>query len=60
MAGGDAHDRRGFWRTMGRKTLRTLDERYPTKETLDAAIAGMEDGTPERPAQAFSSGDFSY
>ena len=31
----------------GNQTLLTLHELYPSKEALDAAIAGMEDGMPE-------------
>ena len=31
----------------GGKTLLVLHELYPSKEALDAAIAGMEDGMPE-------------
>jgi uncharacterized protein YndB with AHSA1/START domain len=34
-----------------RKTLVVLHERYPSKEALDAAIAGMEGGMPEMFAQ---------
>ena len=33
------------------KTLLVLHERYPSKEALDASIAGMEDGMPESFAQ---------
>jgi uncharacterized protein YndB with AHSA1/START domain len=33
------------------KTLLTLREVYPTKEALDRALAGMEDGMPEQFAQ---------
>jgi uncharacterized protein YndB with AHSA1/START domain len=33
------------------KTLLVLHERYPSKEALDAAIAGMADGMPESFAQ---------
>jgi uncharacterized protein YndB with AHSA1/START domain len=33
------------------KTLLVLHERYPSKEALDAAIAGMEGGMPETFAQ---------
>jgi uncharacterized protein YndB with AHSA1/START domain len=32
----------------GGKTLLVLHELYPSKETLDAAIAGMEGGMPEQ------------
>ncbi len=32
---------------QGGKTLLTMHERYPTKEALDASIAGMEDGMSE-------------
>jgi len=32
----------------GGKTLLVLHERYPSKEALDAAIAGMEGGMPEQ------------
>jgi uncharacterized protein YndB with AHSA1/START domain len=35
----------------GGKTLLVLHERYPSKEALDASIAGMEDGMPESFAQ---------
>jgi uncharacterized protein YndB with AHSA1/START domain len=35
----------------GGKTLLVLHELYPSKETLDAAIAGMEGGMPETFAQ---------
>jgi uncharacterized protein YndB with AHSA1/START domain len=35
----------------GGKTLLVLHELYPSKEALDAAIAGMEDGMPETFAQ---------
>ncbi len=30
------------------KTLLVLSERYPTKEALDSAVSGMEDGMPEQ------------
>ncbi len=33
------------------QTLLVLHERYPSKEALDRAIAGMEDGMPESFAQ---------
>ena len=33
---------------MGGKTLLVLHELYPSKEALDGAIAGMEDGMPEQ------------
>jgi uncharacterized protein YndB with AHSA1/START domain len=33
------------------KTLLVMHERYPSKEALDAAIAGMEGGMPETFAQ---------
>ncbi|MCF2514604.1 SRPBCC family protein [Sphingomonas sp. G124] len=33
---------------MGDKTLLTLRELYPSKEALDDAIVGMEDGMPEQ------------
>jgi uncharacterized protein YndB with AHSA1/START domain len=33
------------------KTLLVMHERYPTKEALDAAIAGMEGGMSETFAQ---------
>jgi uncharacterized protein YndB with AHSA1/START domain len=36
---------------QGGKTLLTLRERYPSKETLDIAISGMEGGMPETFAQ---------
>jgi uncharacterized protein YndB with AHSA1/START domain len=32
----------------GDKTLLVLHELYPSKEALDNAIAGMEDGMPEQ------------
>jgi hypothetical protein len=32
----------------GGKTLLVLHELYPSKEALDAAIAGMEGGMPEQ------------
>jgi uncharacterized protein YndB with AHSA1/START domain len=35
----------------GGKTLLVLHELYPSKEALDGAIAGMEDGMPETFAQ---------
>ena len=35
----------------GSKTLLVMHERYPSKEALDGAIAGMEGGTPETFAQ---------
>jgi uncharacterized protein YndB with AHSA1/START domain len=35
----------------GGKTLLVMHERYPSKEALDAAIAGMEGGMPETFAQ---------
>jgi uncharacterized protein YndB with AHSA1/START domain len=35
----------------GGKTLLTLHERYPSKEALDRATAGMEGGMPEQFAQ---------
>jgi uncharacterized protein YndB with AHSA1/START domain len=35
----------------GGKTLLVLHELYPSKEALDAAIAGMEGGMPETFAQ---------
>ncbi len=35
----------------GGKTLLVMHELYPSKEALDAAIAGMEDGMPETFAQ---------
>ena len=35
----------------GGKTLLVLHERYPSKEALDASIAGMEGGMPEQFAQ---------
>jgi len=36
---------------QGGKTLLVLRERYPSKEALDQAIAGMEGGMPEQFAQ---------
>jgi uncharacterized protein YndB with AHSA1/START domain len=35
----------------GGKTLLVMHERYPSKEALDASLAGMEDGMPETFAQ---------
>ena len=35
----------------GGKTMLVLHERYPSKEALDASIAGMEGGMPEQFAQ---------
>ncbi|MBI2255322.1 MAG: SRPBCC family protein [Proteobacteria bacterium] len=35
----------------GSRTLLTLHELYPTKEALDEALAGMEEGMPEQFAQ---------
>ena len=45
------HSRIGDLRGDGDKTLLVLHELYPSKQALDAAIAGMEGGMSETFAQ---------